>query len=406
MPLKDLSGKTLGFGVTGGIGAYKALEVISRLRKRGAEVVPIMTEAATEFVAPLSFQTISGNPVYHEMFAEPKQWHVEHIALAERMDGLVVVPATANLLAKAAAGIADDYLTTVLLAYPGPVLMAPAMNTNMWHHPVTQRNVATLRELGYAIVTPDRGRLASGAEGMGRLPDPEVIAEEIVSYLHADQALSGKTVLVTAGPTREYFDPVRFLSNPSSGKMGYALAQAARERGAFVHLVSGPTSLRPPRGVDFHSVVTAEEMHQMCLKLWKQVDILLMAAAVMDARPKVVHAQKMKKACDPLLGDVVLTPDILADLADQKGSRHIVGFAAETDEQCALAHAHAKRREKGLDMVVLNRVDRDRVGFSADASTVHLLTSDESIELPPAHKRVLARKILSKVVDSLHGGSP
>ncbi len=392
----DLRDKTILLGVTGGIAAYKAVEVVSGLRKRGAEVIVLMTQAATELVAPLTFQTIADNPVYTDMFAEPKRWNVEHIALAERADLFAVVPATANIIAKAACGIADDYLSTTWLAFSGPRVVAPAMNAEMWSNPVTQRNVRELARLGCEIVEPDEGRLASGAVGRGRLPEPAIITEEISSVLHADSSLCGHTVLVTAGPTREYFDPVRYLSNPSSGKMGYALARAVRERGAEVHLVSGPTHLIPPRGVNLHSITSAEEMLDRCAQLWPRVDALLMSAAVSDYRPARRSEQKLKKdAGDP--GELVPTPDILSNLQSNGGGRFVLGFAAETDEDSALQQAKDKMLRKGMDMIVLNRVGECR-GFGVDYNEVVLIDEEREESLPAMHKLPLARSIVDRVV--------
>jgi len=393
---EDLQDKTVLFGVTGGIAAYKAVEVVSALRRRGAEVMVVMTDAASELVSPLTFQTISANPVYTDMFAEPKQWNVEHIELAQRADLFAVVPATANIIAKIACGIADDFLSTTWLAFTGPRIIAPAMNANMWDNPVTQRNLRCLTGLGCEVIEPDRGRLASGAEGRGRLPEPGVITEEISSALHGDCSLSGYRILVTAGPTREYFDPVRYLSNPSSGKMGYALARAARERGAGVHLVSGPTDLSAPRGVQLHRVTSAEEMLERCRRLWPQTDALFMCAAVCDYRPARHSEQKIKKD-EGQLGEMVRTPDIVTTLSEESGKRFILGFAAETDEVAGTERAVDKMRRKGMDMIALNPVGEAR-GFGMDANRVVLIDDEGSESLPEMHKLPLARGIVDRVV--------
>ncbi len=376
---------------------------MSRLRKRGASVTVVMTEAATKLVAPMSFRTISDSPVHTQMFEEPRRWNVEHIALAEWADAMVVAPATGNILAKAANGIADDYLSTLLLAFDGTKIVAPAMNTRMWENPATRRNCHTLLEDGFAIIEPDVGRLASGAEGAGRFPDPSVVVEEISSHMHRDRSLEGKTVLVTAGPTREHFDPVRFVSNPSTGLMGYSMAMAARERGARVHLISGPTSLAEPRGVHMVRVTSAEEMKDACEGLWDRVDILLMTAAVADARPLRYSENKGKKNRDDLLGPVEATPDILANLGPRKGERFIVGFAAETPGDDALENARGKMQSKNADMMVLNEVGGEHSAFGADDNRVLLLSGDNCEELPREHKRILARGIMDRVVKALPG---
>ncbi len=403
MEPRDLEGKNVLLGVTGCIAAYKALEVVSRLRKRGGSVSVAMTESATRFVAPLSFRTISDSPVYLDMFAEPNRWNVEHIALAEWADLMVVAPATGNIMAKAANGIADDYLSTLLLAFPGPKLLAPAMNTHMWQNPATRRNTRQLIEDGYGIVEPEVGRLASGAVGPGRFPDPATVVDEISSFAHSDDTLAGTTVLITAGPTREYFDPVRFLSNPSTGKMGYALARAVRERGARTILVSGPVELTPPRGVEFIPVVSAEEMRRVCLDHWCEVDILMMSAAVADARPVHYMQDKGKKDADALLGDVIPTPDILRELGAQKGDRLIVGFAAETDREAAAENARKKLRAKGADWIALNFVGGDESAFGSEENRILLISQSGEEELPRAHKIQVARALVNRVVRTLRG---
>ncbi|MFO8059073.1 MAG: bifunctional phosphopantothenoylcysteine decarboxylase/phosphopantothenate--cysteine ligase CoaBC [Bacillota bacterium] len=404
--LEDLRGRTVLFGVTGGIAAYKAVDVVSRLRERGADVHVIMTEAATQLVRSLTFRTLSANPVYTDMFDEPRVWNVQHIALAERGDILAVIPATANIMAKAAAGIADDFLSTLLVAFDGPRLMAPAMNPGMWNNPATQRNRRQLEDLGFTVVEPDCGRLASGASGRGRLPPGEVLEEEISSLLHADDALAGRRVLVTAGPTREYFDPVRFLTSPSSGKMGYALARAARERGARVDLVSGPVNLASPRGVRCHQVVSASDMLSTCLTLWPEMDILLMAAAVSEYRPAEYRSDKISKTSGDDLGPMTSTPDIISTLSQYKEGRFVLGFAAETgDEELALGRAEAKLVRKGMDTIVLNIVGGERGGFASDLNRAVLIDSGGREELPMMHKRSLARLIVDRVVLRIGEGS-
>lgn len=402
--LGDLRGKRILFGVTGGIAAYKAVDVVSRLRKRGAEVYVVMTEAATRLVTPLTFRTISANPVYLDLFDEPKRWNVEHVELAERCDILVVIPATANIMAKAAAGIADDFLSTLIVAFDGPKLMAPAMNHRMWENPATERNRRQLEAFGFVLVEPDVGRLASGAEGSGRLPSPELLEEEVASLAYADTALAGRRVLVTAGPTREYFDPARFLSNPSSGKMGYALARAARERGAAVDLVSGPVNLPCPRGVCRHSVVSTEEMLDRCLKLWPEIDILLMSAAVSEYRPAHYCNDKIKKTGEGL-PPLTFTPDIISTLSQEREEPFILGFAAETGpEEEACGKAQDKLIRKGMDMIALNRIGGERGGFGSDLNRVVLMDRSGRESLPMMHKRSLARLIVQRVVHKIGEG--
>ncbi|MDI7250731.1 MAG: bifunctional phosphopantothenoylcysteine decarboxylase/phosphopantothenate--cysteine ligase CoaBC, partial [Bacillota bacterium] len=298
-----LAGRTVVVGITGGIAAYKAVEVVSRLRRLGGDVHVIMTRAASRFVTPLTLQTVSGNPVVTRLFAPVTRWNVEHVALAERADLLLVVPATANVVGKVAAGIADDFLTTTIMACRAPVVFCPAMNFRMYDNPIFQANMARLREMGYHFVPPETGRLAEGTVGVGRLPDPAAIVDRVVGLLArapvppaaATADLAGRRVLVTAGPTREMIDPVRFISNPSSGKMGYALARAARMRGASVVLVSGPVALPPPEGVEVVSVTSAEEMYRAVIDRLPGVDLVLKAAAVGDWRPRQVFEGKVKK---------------------------------------------------------------------------------------------------------------
>ncbi len=405
--IMDLPGKTILFGVTGGIAAYKAVNVVSHLRKRGAEVCVVMTEAAEEFVTPLTFRTISANQVHTDMFDEPHHYNPRHISLAEKGDLLAVVPATANIIAKAANGIADDFLSTLMLAFPKRKVFAPAMNHHMWCNPVTQDNVSRLRERGDIIVEPDEGRLASGAVGKGRMPAPGALADEIASAFFSDSALCDWRVTVTAGPTREHFDPVRYLSNPSSGKMGFALAQAARERGASVHLISGPTQQRPPRGIETTRVVSAHQMRDACLQSWQDTDILLMAAAVCDYAPQQSAKDKLsKREADEEhpLGKVLRTPDILTELAEQKGNRFVLGFSAETDRDAGCEKAKRKLQEKNLDMIALNFVDGD-VGFASDDNHCILITGQRHEELPRMHKLPLARLIVGRIVSEICGVS-
>jgi phosphopantothenoylcysteine decarboxylase/phosphopantothenate--cysteine ligase len=391
-----LKGKAVIVGVSGGIAAYKAVEVVSRLRKLGAETHVIMTRNATKFVAPLTFRTIADQPVVVEMFEEPKQWNVEHIALAETADLFMVCPATANVIGKIANGIADDFLTTTIMACTAPKLICPAMDHNMYANPVVQENVKRLNALGYHIMEPEYGRLASGAMGMGRLPEPETIVAEVLRVLSEGDDLAGLTILVTAGPTREFIDPVRFISPPSTGKMGYALAGAAAERGARVILVSGPTDLESPQGVETIRVTTTREMFLACIKVYPEVDVVIGAAAPSDFRPQETSPRKIKKTGTPETLTLVPTEDIIKTLGQDKGDRVLVGFAAETEN--LLEYALDKVRSKDLDFVCANRVGLPDRGFAADSNEVTLVYADGSHEdLALDKKAEIAGEILDRV---------
>ena len=391
-----VKGKTVVLGVSGGIAAYKAVEVASLLRKSGAEVHVIMTRNATKLVAPLTFGTITDQPVVVEMFEEPKRWNVEHIALAEAADLFMVCPATANVIGKIANGIADDFLTTTIMACTAPKLLCPAMNHNMYENPIVQANLDRLRQLGYHIMEPDYGRLASGAIGKGRLPEPQKIVEEAMRILEPRQDLAGVTVLVTAGPTREFIDPVRFISPPSSGKMGYALAGEAARRGATVVLVTGPTDLPAPQGVQVVRVTTTREMLDACLKAYPECRVVIGAAAPSDFRPEEPHASKIKKTQAGLVLKLVPTEDILKTLGQNKGTRVLVGFAAETDN--LLEYALSKAKEKNLDFVCANRVGLPDRGFQSDMNQVTIVYRDgSSEELPLRPKSEIANEILDRV---------
>ena len=391
-----LAGKNILLGVTGGIAAYKAVEIVSRLRKAGAAVHVIMTEGATKFVAPLTFREISGNPVVHTMWDEPKTWNVEHIALAQWADCFVIAPATANMIGKIASGIADDMLSTTAMAATSPVMIAPAMNTNMYHNPITQQNMAKLHQLGYHIIEPAAGMLACGIEGVGRLPEPVVVVEAIQALFAAQSDLKSKKVLVTAGGTREPIDPVRYIGNRSSGKMGYALAEAAVKRGAKVVLVSGPVSLMPPVGVQFIPVETAQEMRAAVLADFADSDIVIKAAAVADYRVSCQSSQKIKKTNEPLLLVLEKNPDILAELGRIKTQQILVGFAAETEN--LIAHAAEKLQRKNADLIVANDVTQRGAGFNADTNIVKLLYKNGKVEeLPQMAKKKLADVIFDKI---------
>ncbi len=359
-------GKTVVVGVTGGIAAYKACEVVSTLTKLGASVYVIMTRAATKLVGPLTFQTLSGHPVFVDMWEPPKIWNVEHIALAERADLVLVAPATANIVAKIAGGICDDLLSTVVCATRAPVLLCPAMNNNMYANPIYQKNERKLSSLGYHVLPPEYGRLASGAVGRGRLPEPSAIVEAAVSLLSGARDYDGVPVLVTAGPTREHFDPVRFLSNPSSGKMGFAVAEEAARRGAQVTLVTGPVSLADPGGVSLVRVTTAEEMLAAVLAHFSGKGLFVATAAVSDYRPRARLEHKIKKGPEELSIELERNPDILATVGARKGMAVLVGFAAETDE--LIANAKSKLSAKHLDLVIANDITRSGAGFAAETN--------------------------------------
>ncbi len=388
-------------GVSGGIAAYKAAEVVRLLQERGIRVQVIMTQAAQEFVRPLTFAALSGEKVITDMFSAGAEQPnidsaVEHIAVAQSIDALVVVPATADIIGKFAQGIATDFLTTLYLATTAPVVLAPAMNVNMWNHEATQANLTTLRKRGVRIVEPDSGYLACGMIGAGRLAANEAIVAAVLEALGASQDLAGETVLITAGPTREKIDPVRYLTNRSSGRMGYALAEAALRRGARVLLVSGPTSITPPGAAEVTRVETAEEMRQAVVKLLPESTIVIKTAAVSDYRPKSAASQKIKRTGSMSL-ELEPTTDILAELSRHKQSQIIVGFAAETEN--ALENARKKLASKSLDAIVVNDVSREGVGFDSDRNAVTIITHDDVIEVPETTKWEVAQRVLDQVVN-------
>ncbi|MHB8170068.1 MAG: bifunctional phosphopantothenoylcysteine decarboxylase/phosphopantothenate--cysteine ligase CoaBC [Thermincolia bacterium] len=388
--------KCIVVGVTGGIAVYKAAEVVSRLGKLGAEVHVIMTESAQQFITPLTFQTLSRQRVVTSMWDEPKEWEVQHVALADKADAFLIAPATANIIGKMANGIADDMLSTTVMATKAPVIIAPAMNVHMYDNPVVQENIGKLTRLGVHFVEPGVGLLACGYSGKGRLADVEEIINKVVAVVKPSLDLAGKKVLVTAGPTREPLDPVRFISNHSSGKMGYAIALAARQRGAEVVLVSGPTSLDRPAGVKVIEVGAALEMYQQVLEHYPDVDIVIKTAAVADYRPKVVSARKVKKKDGDLMIELERNPDILLELGRNKGDKILVGFAAETND--LVAYAKDKIARKNLDFIVANDVTLPGAGFGVDTNIVKLVFPNGQIEeLPQLTKDQVAHAILDKV---------
>ena len=387
-------------GVSGGIAAYKAAEIVRLLQERGIRVQVIMTQAAQEFIRPLTFAALSGEKVITGMFAagdaEPNiDSAVEHIAVAQAIDALLVAPATADVLAKFAHGIATDFLTTLYLATTAPVVVAPAMNVNMWNHTATQANLEVLRKRGVRVVEPGSGYLACGMTGPGRLAENEAIVAAVMEALGASQELAGETVLITAGPTREKIDPVRYLTNRSSGRMGYALAEAALRRGARVLLVSGPTAIAAPEQAEITPVESAEDMRQAVLKLLPQATIVIKTAAVSDYRPKASAAHKIKRG-GPMTIELEPTADILAEISRLKQSQIIVGFAAET--QNVLENARKKLASKSLDAIVVNDVSREGVGFDSDRNAVTIITKDEVVEVPETTKWDVAQRVLDQVV--------
>jgi phosphopantothenoylcysteine decarboxylase / phosphopantothenate---cysteine ligase len=401
-----LEGKTIVLGVTGSIAAFKAVEILRGLTRAGADVVPMMTRSACQFVGPLTFQTLSRHPVMldEDSFrsADPR---MKHIWMAEMGNLVLIAPTTADIIGKFANGIADDLLSTFLLTTVAPVILAPAMETNMYTNPIVQSNLARLKGIGVEIIGAEHGVLASGKVGQGRMAEPEHIVARVIERLATGtlpQDLAERTVLVTAGPTQEPIDTVRFLSNPSSGKMGYAIAEAARQRGAEVILVSGPTSLTPPSGVKAYHIRTANEMREAVLYEYEKVDVVIKAAAVSDYRPRQFIPYKVKKTEDVQTVELVRNPDILAELGQRKGKQILVGFAAETEDLST--NAQKKVQAKHLDMIVANDVSRTGIGFRSDENKVLILHDNGRIEdLPLMSKQQLAHEILTRVVERLSG---
>lgn len=392
-----MRGKHIIVAVSAGIAAYKAIEVVSRLRKKGAEVKVVMTQNATHIASPLTFGEISGHPVALDMFEQVHQWDVEHIALATWADAYVVVPATANVIGKIYAGIADDMLTTTIMATTAPKYLCPAMNTEMYNNLITQRNLEGLRSLGYHIMDPAEGWLACGITGVGHLPEPEAIVDWLEAKMCSTNELEGTTILVTAGGTQESIDPVRYIGNRSSGKMGYAIAEQAARMGAKVILVSAPTSLPIPNGVDFISVDSAVSMQEAVEARYNDVNVVIMAAAVSDFRVLHKAEQKIKKM-ESMTIELVKNPDILQGLGSKKNHQILVGFAAETEH--VIKYGQDKVARKNLDMLVANDVSKSNAGFNVDTNEGYFLYPDkEPKEMPNMKKSDLARHILREVID-------
>ena len=395
----SLEGKNVVLGVTGGIAAYKACELCSRLRKSGAQVYVIMTKNACEFVAPLTFETLSNHPVVTDTFKRPDTWEVEHVALAKRADLFVIAPATANIMAKMACGIADDMLSTTVLATRAPVLIAPAMNTGMWENIATRENAETLKRRGVHFIGPEGGFLACGDNGAGRMSEAKDIFEAAEKILSAAQDLAGLRLLVTAGPTQEKLDPVRYITNRSSGKMGYAIAEAAAARGARVTLVAGPTNLDVPAGVQGVKILSTQDLYDEMMNLCEEQDIIIQAAAPADFTPDQVADQKIKKQGDGnLIISLKQTPDVAAAVGKKKKpGQTLVGFAAETND--VLENAQGKLVKKNLDMIVANDVTAPGAGFDVDTNIVTFVTNEGMETLSCMKKRQVADELLNRVLN-------
>lgn len=394
-----MSKKNVVIGVTGGVAVYKALDVISRLKKKDINVDVIMTKSACEFVTPLSFQSLSQNAVIKNMFDEPKVFEIQHISLAKKADVLVVVPATANIIGKVANGIADDMLSTTIMATNAKVIFAPAMNTNMYNNPIVKENIKKLKSYGYEFINPSSGRLACGDVGDGKLADTEEIAEVILSHLHEPKDLVGKKVLVTAGPTRANIDPVRFLTNRSTGKMGYAIAEEARDRGAEVVLVSGPTSIKAPLGVKIIKVETNEEMLKAVKAEFDTSDIVVKSAAVSDYKPKTYSDKKIKKGPGNLNIELERDNDILKELGTLKKHQILVGFAAESND--VIENAHIKLKKKNLDYIVANNITESNAGFGSDTNRVTVINRDgKEISLDNMSKRLVGHELFNMILNN------
>ena len=396
--LKD---KTVVIGVSGGIAVYKTLDVVSRLRKLGVNVNVIMTKSATEFVTPLSFQSLSQNYVVCDMFEDPKTWDVEHISLAKRADVFLIAPATANVIGKIANGIADDMLTTTVMACKCKVMISPAMNTNMYENPILQRNINTLKELGYNFVEPESGRLACGDTGKGKLASPETIVDEVVKLLSKDQDLKGKSIIVTAGPTVESIDPMRYITNRSTGKMGYSIAKEAIERGADVTLITGPTNLTPPQNLKkLVKIESAKDMYEAVLENLDENDVVIKSAAVADYKPKNYSNKKIKKSDDDLVIELDRNKDIAQEIGKIKNNKILVGFAAETND--LIENASLKIKKKNLDFIVANDLTKEGAGFGVDTNIVKIIDKEGNItEYPKMKKEEVANIILDKIKELL-----
>ncbi|HCW03259.1 MAG TPA: bifunctional phosphopantothenoylcysteine decarboxylase/phosphopantothenate--cysteine ligase CoaBC [Clostridium sp.] len=390
--------KNVVVGVCGGIAAYKALDIVSALRKKGINVDVIMTEHATKFVTPLTFQSISANAVIVDMFQEPKVWEIQHISLAKKADLILVVPATANIIGKVANGIADDMLSTTIMASKAPVVFAPAMNTNMYENPIVQQNIEKLKSFGYRFIQPASGRLACGDLGKGKLPEPKHITDIVLSKLYINKDLLGKKVLVTAGGTMAPIDPVRYVGNHSSGKMGYAIAEEARDRGAEVTLISGPTKLDGPQGIKIIPVNTNGEMLKASLEYFDNSDIIIKCAAVSDFKVEKYSDVKIKKNSDGFNLKLIQDNDILAELGKRKKEKQLlVGFAAESND--LTQNATTKLKKKNLDYIIANDITGSDTGFGSDYNRINIISNDgKVIALDKMSKREAAREIFNTIM--------
>ena len=392
-----LEGKTVVVGVCGGIAAYKVVEVVSRLKKLQADVNVIMTESAAKFVTPLTFRSISQNPVITDMFDEPVKWDIQHISLATKADVIVVAPATANIIGKVANGIADDMLSTTIMASKAPVVFVPAMNTNMYENPIVQENIKKLSEHGYIFLEPETGLMACGTTGSGRLPEPSAIVESVGEIVCAKCDLKDLKILITAGPTQESIDPVRYISNHSSGKMGYAVAAQASKRGAQVKVISGPVNIKTPCGVEVVGVKTADEMFNEVIKSYEDFNVLIMVAAVADYKCADISEKKIKKRDEKLTIELVKNPDIAKELGRVKGNRILVGFSAETND--LINNACEKLSAKNLDLIVANDVTQEGAGFGTDTNIIKIIKRDGDInDFPIMRKAEVGDKILDEVL--------
>ena len=392
-----LNGKNILIGISGGIACYKVCDVVSRLKKLNSNVDVIMTKSAVEFVSPLTFQTLSQNFVYVDMFKEPKTFEVEHISLAKKADIVLIAPATGNIIGKIASGIADDMLTTVIMATRAKVIFAPAMNMNMYTNPIVQDNIKKLSEMGYEFIKPGKGRLACGDYGEGKMAEPEIIVDYILNSFHKDD-LKDKKIVITAGPTIEPLDPVRYMTNFSSGKMGYALAEEAKKRGGEVVLITGPVNLTPPYGVEIIKINTTIEMLNAVEKNFGDCDILIKAAAPLDYRPETVSKDKIKKNGESLQLKFVPNPDIAVHFGKLKKNQIIVGFAAETNN--VIEYAKGKLKKKNFDFIVVNDISKDGAGFRTDTNIVSIIDNKDVVDnYPLMEKRKLAGIILDKAVE-------
>lgn len=392
-----MDNKTIVVGVCGGIAAYKALDVISNLKKSNFNIHVIMTKSAREFVTPLSFQSLSQNMVIYDMFEEPKAWEIQHISLAQKADLMLILPATANIIGKVANGIADDMLSTTIMASNAPVVFAPAMNTNMYLNPIVQNNINKLKEYGYDFIQPQSGRLACGDIGVGKLADTSLISEVIKSKLYDLKDLKGKKVLISAGPTISKVDPVRFLTNHSTGKMGYAIAEEARDRGADVTLVSGPSSLDIPFGINTIKVKSTEEMYNAMIKHYDDSNIVIKSAAVADYKAKNYSHRKIKKGNEDLILEFTKDTDILKYLGSIKKNQILVGFAAESND--VIENANSKLINKNLDFIVANDITGEGIGFGSENNKVTILSKEgNGVTLDTMSKKAVARELFNVIL--------